>query len=636
MLTTRLSAAVAAAVLAAFATGAAGAARPADRIWTGTILTMDDAAPRAEAVAVRGGKIVAVGTRDSVLRLRGRKTEVIDLGGRTLLPGFVDSHGHVMGGGLQALSANLLAPPDGAVNSIAALQQSLRDWMAANADAVRQANLVVGFGYDNAQLKELRHPTRDDLDAVATDVPIVVIHQSSHLMALNSKALAVVGYAADSADPPGGVIRRRAGSREPDGVLEETAMFPALARLLPSVGPEGFKTFARAGARLWASYGYTTAQDGRTAPGAVKLLREVADEGGFDIDVMAYPDVMVARDLARAEYSATYRNRFRVAGVKLGIDGSPQGFTAWRDRPYYAPVGNYPRGYAGYGNVTAEQASEAVDWAFRNDLQILAHASGERAQDILIAAVEDATAQHGPRDRRATLIHGHFMREDQMDAYARLGVIPSLFPMHTYYWGDWHRDHTVGPALADNITPTGWAARRGLRFTSHHDAPVAFPDSMRILSATVTRRSRSGDIIGPQQRVDVPTALKAMTIWAAYQAREEATKGSIEPGKLADFAILSQDPTAIDPERLATLAVTETVKEGRTIYVRPAGARAAEAVGEGAAVLLRGYAGAGETRVIPGYRGPLPTATAHDAGCLSVALLDLGEAMAGGGRGTPR
>jgi hypothetical protein len=138
--------------------------------------------------------------------------------------------------------------------------------------------------------------------------------------------------------------------------------------------------------------------------------------------------------------------------------------------------------------------------------------------------------------------------------------------MHTFYWGDWHRDHTVGPALADNISPTGWCVQRGMKFTSHHDAPVAFPDSMRVLDATVTRRSRSGDIIGPDHRVDVMTALRAMTLWPAWQHFEEKTKGSIETGKLADFVILDKDPTAIDPETLDEIKVVETIKEGVTIF----------------------------------------------------------------------
>jgi hypothetical protein len=160
------------------------------------------------------------------------------------------------------------------------------------------------------------------------------------------------------------------------------------------------------------------------------------------------------------------------------------------------------------------------------------------------------------------------MREDQVDALQRLGIFPSLFPMHTFYWGDWHRDHTVGPANADDISPTGWVRKRGMMFGTHHDAPVAFPDSMRVLDATVTRRSRSGDILGPTHRVDVVTALKAMTIWPAWQHFEENDKGSIEAGKLADFVILSGDPTVVDPEMLDTLKVLATIKENRVVYER--------------------------------------------------------------------
>ena len=185
---------------------------------------------------------------------------------------------------------------------------------------------------------------------------------------------------------------------------------------------------------------------------------------------------------------------------------------------------------------------------------------------MLIGAVDTATGKFGQADRRPVLIHGQFLRQDQVEDYDRLGVFPSLFPMHTFYWGDWHRDRTVGPVAADNISPTGWVRARGMMFSSHHDAPVAFPDSMRILDATVTRRSRSNDIIGPDQRVDVITALKAMTLWPAYQHFEEDRKGSLEPGKLADLVILSEDPTAIDPELLDTIKVAETIKEGETIY----------------------------------------------------------------------
>ena len=612
----------------------AAAQEPAHRIWSGgTILTMNDAAMRAQAVAEKDGRILAVGSEAQVMAHRGPDTEVVDLAGRTLLPGFVDAHGHVMMGGLQALSANLLAPPDGDVTNIASLQQVLRDWVAANQAAVDKARLIIGFGYDNAQLAELRHPTRDDLDAVSSDYPILIIHQSGHLAVLNSKALEIAGISAASKDPEGGVIRRRAGSDEPNGVLEELAMFSALFKILPAIGADGFKAFARAGGELWARFGYTTAQEGRSSPDTVRIMREVAAEGGFAIDVVTYPDVLIDRDFIKAGVSPEYDQRLRIGGAKLTIDGSPQGFTAWRDQPYYKPVGNYPPGYSGYAAATAEQVFDAALWAAENDIQLITHANGERAMDLLIAAQRAAAARHPEAGTlRPVLIHGQFVRADQLDDFKALGVIPSLFPMHTFYWGDWHLQHTVGPEKGQNISPTGWVLERGMIFTSHHDAPVAFPDSMRVLDATVTRRARgSGVVVGPQHRVDVITALKAMTLWPAYQHFEETTKGSLEVGKLADFVILSADPTAVDPETLDTLAVTETIKQGRTVFrldVRtvpaaenPGFTRAMAALA-GASHAPRMIQPSAWSRVLAGHKAAVATA------CLSDLFLALSDGMA--------
>lgn len=544
-------------------------AQVADTIYRGgPIVTINDAQPVAEAVAVREGRIVAVGSEAAVLKWKGEKTRIIELQGGTLLPGFVDAHGHVMGGGLQALSANLLSPPDGNVTDIPSLQETLRVWIAENRESVEQVKFVIGFGYDPAQMIEQRHPTRDDLDVISTEFPIALVHQSGHLVAANSKALELGGITANTPNPAGGIIRRRPGTQEPDGVLEETAAFPVLLKLLAGVGADGASAFLKSGAELWASFGYTTAQDGRTMPNALPTLKGAAAAGQLKIDVVSYLDVLVDRDVIPREYSPNYRNRFRVAGAKLTIDGSPQGFTAWRDRPYYNPAGDYPPGYAGYPAATAIQVIDAIDWAFEHDIQLLTHSNGEAASDLLITGLRAATLKHGDGDRRPVLIHGQFLREDQVDAFQRLNVIPSLFPMHTFYWGDWHRDRTVGPKLAENISPTGWCVERGMKFTSHHDAPVAFPNSMRVLDATVTRRSRSGDIIGPEQRVDVMTALKAMTIWPAWQHFEETTKGSIEVGKLADFVILSQNPLEVDPESLDQIQVVETIKEDVSVFKR--------------------------------------------------------------------
>jgi len=385
---------------AALLSGAAVAQELADTIYRGgPIITIDDKAPRVDAVAVKDGRILAVGILSDVMQHQGEGTEVFDLEGRAMLPGFVDSHGHVVLGGLQALAANLLAPPDGDVTDIPGLVETLKAWAKANAETVASVNLIIGFGYDQSQLSERRHPTREELDRVSADVPIVIVHQSGHFGVANSRALELVGFSAETPDPHGGIIRRDAAG-EPDGVLEENAFFAALAALVRDLGADGFKAFARAGARLWASFGYTTAQEGRATPEVSKIVRSGASEGLFPIDVVVYPDVLVDRDYIAANVSETYENHLRIGGAKLTIDGSPQGFTALRDRPYYDPVGDYPPGYAGYASASMDQVVDAVDWAFKNKIQILTHANGEGASDMLIAAIGAATERYGAADRR--------------------------------------------------------------------------------------------------------------------------------------------------------------------------------------------------------------------------------------------
>ena len=553
---------------AAVAQPVATATGPADLIYSGgPIITVNDAAPMAEAVAVRAGRILAVGSRQQAEATRGPGTRMVNLEGRTMLPGFVDPHGHVVMVGLQAVGANMLAAPDGEANDIAAVIRILREWVGRNQAAVRRYNLIFGFGYDDSQIREGRHPTRDDLDQVSTEVPVLIIHTSSHLAAANSKALEVAGITAATPDPVGGVFRRREGSREPNGVMEENALFVGAAPLLGRLDEAAWLSMIRAGAEYYASFGYTTCQEGRAMGPAIAQLNAAAQRGLLPVDIVAYPDILGAADqLGGALHGRAYRNRLRIGGAKLSLDGSPQGKTAWLTRPYHVPPAGAPADYRGLQTAPTDATIEAVSRCFERNWQILMHANGDAAIDLMIAALREATRRHGPGDRRPVMIHGQTLRADQVDPVRELGIFPSLFPMHTFYWGDFHRDSVLGPERAENISPTGWLMSRGMMFTSHHDAPVARPDSMRVLSATVTRRSRTGDIIGPRHRVPVATALKAMTIWAAHQHFEEATKGSIEVGKLADFVVLSDNPMSVNPEALATLKVVETIKEGASIY----------------------------------------------------------------------
>lgn len=533
----------------------------------GDIITVNDAAPTVQALAVKDGRILAVGDKEDILKLRDSKTRIIDLQGKTLIPGFIDAHGHVFNSGIQALSANLLAPPDGTVIDIKDLQQALRSW--AEKPQNQQHGLILGFGYDDSQLKEGRHPTRQELDEVSKDLPVIIIHQSGHLATLNSKALALAGFTETSPDPEGGKIRREDDGKTPNGVLEETAFFGALLPMFAKLGDKENEVIFNAGMKLYARFGYTTAQEGRASSSAVKTMYELAKKNKLPIDVAAYPDIQIARDvIAPPYYSAQYMNGFRVAGAKLNLDGSPQGKTAWLTEPYFVPPAGQSKTYRGYPSMNDAQAAEYIELAHKNGWQLLTHVNGDAAIDQLLKGIAASEEKHGKPDRGFVAIHAQTARKDQVIAFQQLGIFPSFFPMHTFYWGDWHSDSVLGKERAQNISPTGWARELGMIFTSHHDAPVALPDSMRVYSATVNRISRTGRHIGPQQQISPLDGLKAQTLWAAVQYKEEQNKGSLETGKLADMVILSANPLKVKPETLADIHVEETIKEGNTVYRR--------------------------------------------------------------------
>lgn len=536
----------------------------ADTIYSGgKIITISDAQPTIEAVAVKDGKILAVGNADAVMKTAGENTRKVNLNGKTMLPGFVDSHGHAYAIGLQASTANLLPAPDGNGNSIADLQKLLSDWTANNKDVVERIGWIAGFGYDDSQLAEQRHPTREDLDIVSKDFPVIIIHQSGHLGVANSKALEIAAVTSETKNPKGGVFRRKVNSNEPNGVCEEYAFFYLLSKLATRFDNKINDALVIAGTNLLASYGYTTGQDGRSTGPGIEAMRRVAASGKLAIDLVSYPDILEVDDI---QPTMSYTDHFRIGGAKLTIDGSPQGKTAWLTKPYHVPPPGQDKNYTGYTAVNQQTVDEVTEKAYAHGWQILVHANGDAAIDSMISAMRAAKNIYPDVNNRPVLIHGQTLRHDQVGQLKELGIFPSLFPMHTFYWGDWHRDSVLGPERAENISPTGWVLEQGMMFGTHHDAPVALPDSMRVLSATVTRTSRTGVVLGPTHRVPVMTALKAMTLWPAWQHFEEDKKGSIEVGKLADFVIISQDPLTIAQEKLAEIKILETIKEDKSIY----------------------------------------------------------------------
>ncbi|HJD84360.1 amidohydrolase [Kitasatospora aureofaciens] len=534
-----------------------------------------EADPRPEAVAVKDGVIVHVGDhQEAVERWQGPRTQLRDLGGQALLPGFIDAHGHLGGIGLQATLANLLAAPDGDVTDIASLQEKLRAW--AKTPVGLLSKWIIGFGYDDAMLTERRHPTREDLDAVSTTRPVLAIHQSFHLGAVNSRGLQELGYNRATADPDGGVIRRQSDPfarpfGEPSGVLEETAFSPASEKATQGLPLTALAALFSKGVASAASFGFTTVQEGGATLQNLKALRDAAAVVPFKIDVVAYARADEATDSPEADpvgASQEYQRGVRAAGVKMYLDGSPQGRTAWLTEPYKERPEGTPEGYRGYPTIDDPKVVlNQVRTAYARGWQVLAHVNGDAAIDQFVEAVETATEEAGPGDRRTVAIHAQTAREDQVDDFARLGVIPSFFSMHTYYWGDWYRKTVLGPQRAATISPARWAVDRQMVYTSHHDAPVALPNSIAILSSQVTRRTRTDQVVlGPEQCVSALDAVKSITINAAHQYFEQDRKGSIEVGKLADLVILSANPLTIPPEEIKDITVAETIKQGTTIY----------------------------------------------------------------------
>ena len=542
----------------------------ADAIYFGgRVLTMNDAQPNAETVAVKEGKILAVGLRTAIEKLhKGRRTRLIDLAGKVLLPGFFDAHSHFSQVGLQAISANLLPPPDGPVKTIPQLQAALKEHLKTS-PAVKKYGIVIGFDYDDSQLVERRSPTRQELDAVSTELPVFIIHQSGHLGVYNSKALSIADITTDTANPQGGIIVREADGKRPSGVLGENAHFGALLKLLPKFTPEQGRELIQAAQNIYLANGFTTAQEGRADPSTLGLLQLAASSEKLKLDIVVYPDIIMNAEnpaLHGPLMSHKYTNGLRLGGVKLTLDGSPQGKTAWFTKPYFHAPAGQPDSYRGYPVLTDEQATKWVEEAYQNNWQLLVHANGDAAIDQFLRAVKTASTELPGNDRRTVLIHGQFLRANQVSELKKLGVFPALYPMHTFYWGDWHRQSVVGPERAENLSPTGWMYGNNMKFSIHSDAPITFPDSIRVLASAVNRTTRTGYVLGPSQRIDPLVALKAMTIWAAYQHFEEATKGSIEVGKVADLVILSDDPLTIRRTQLAEIKVVETIKGGKTVY----------------------------------------------------------------------
>lgn len=540
-------------------------AQTADLIFVGDhIITMD--ASQVNAVAVAGDRILATGDVDAIMPLATATTRVVELGERALLPGFIDAHGHFSAVARNTELLDLSPPPVGGIETIADLVQALRGYIERR--QIPSGATVSGFGYDDSLLAERRHPTREDLDLASTRHPIIIRHVSGHLLVANSLALEQAGISATSANPDGGVIRRQSDSREPNGVMEETAM-GAFAGSATAMSEAQLRELRTAAMTLYASYGITTIQDANVSPGYVEQMRAQAMSAPFPVDIVGY---VLANSLSDDELAAVvpepiYSNGYRLGGVKFTLDGSPQGRTAWLSEPYSeGPPGAAPD-YVAYPSYDPQAYLARMPDLVRRGVPVLAHANGDAAIELMIDGVEAAVAGGPLPDHRAVMIHAQLMRPDLLDRMQALHIIPSYYSVHPFFWGDWHR-LSFGEERASFISPVRATLDRNMAFTIHNDSPVVPPDMMRLVSITMNRETRSGYVLGPDQRATAAEALYAITQGAAYQYFEENEKGSITPGKRADLVILAKNPLLASPTALADIAIEETFARGESVFLR--------------------------------------------------------------------
>ena len=542
-------------------------AQTADTIYHhGSILTMAGKAPTyVEALAVKDGKIALAGSKDAALKLKGDATKVVDLGGKALLPGFMDGHGHFINALSLAGQANCYAAPFGPGDTKQGIIDALKKLIADK--KIPAGEVVMGYGYDDSIFPEDGKLTAADLDPHFPDNPVMVGHVSLHGAVLNSVALKKYNINATTETPPGGVIVRKPGGNEPEGLLMETAFLPIFANL-PKPSPEQIMQALMDGQKIYAAAGVTTAQEGATHLSDLQILQQGAKEKKLFIDVIAYPFMTEFKQVMRSNPPETfgkYTNGLKLGGIKVTVDGSPQGRTAHFTTPYLTGGPSGEKDWKGEPSFPEETIRQIVKGVYDAKVPLIIHCNGDAAIDTFLKVHEALLGDAKAGDHRTGIIHCQFVRKDQLDKIAAWKIIPSFYTEHTFFFGSTHIKNR-GKEQAYFLSPLKSALDRGITFANHTDFNVAPIDQLFVVWSAVNRVSREGEVIGPDERVCPYEALKAITCNVAYWYREEDRKGTLEAGKLADLVILDKDPLKVEPMAIKDIKVVETIKEGKTIY----------------------------------------------------------------------
>ena len=541
----------------------------ADTVYhNGTVITMNDESKFAEAVAVSDDTILAVGDFAKVKTFAHEKTRYVDLKGKTLLPGFIDAHSHILDTAFRALWVDVNSVPLGTVTGIADVIRLLKE----KAQITPEGEWIVGWGYDDSKIEEMRHLTVEDLNQVSTEHPVSISHISGWVTYHNSLALAKGDIAKGTPDSEYYRILHYPDG-EPTGTIE-SALCPIFSKI-PMAAGETFIKGLDIVSKRYAAKGCTTSQEGWfCSKKTVDLTREAMYENLFNVRLVLYPvgegDVYdTGKNELYPEFSSgEYLDKHKMlcmGAMKLTADGSIQARTACLSKPYYLCPADKP--FSGPCNHEQEWLNDRVLTFHKQGKQVAIHCNGDGAIEMAIIACEHAQKQYYREDPRFVFIHCQTARKDQLERIAKLKACISFFVTHTYFWGERHYAVFLGPERAMRLDPVREAMDLGINCTLHNDTYVTPIDPLLSVWSAVNRQTYEGRDLGKEEQgIDVYSALKAITINAAFQGFEENVKGSIEIGKLADFVVLEENPLEADEWKIKDLKITATIVGNKLVY----------------------------------------------------------------------
>jgi len=549
--------------------------------FNGDILTMKGKKPNyLESVLVNNGKIIFTGAKKKAIRLAGKNVQLVNLKGKTLMPGFIDAHGHFLAYGRNLLDCDLKG-----VKNIPELISRMKKHL----ENVPKGSWCVGMGYDPLILDEKRHPTASELDDISGDTPVLVVHVSGHGGSMNSSLIKNLNISSDTKNPVGGEFLRKSGTNEILGGMEETALIEVRGQR-PKAMPEDVRKIIKDASYDWAKSGQTTAMECGMGLGSddIDIVHYAINNNLLPIDLVVFAKESATDDLINAAYSIAgeyntpntidlasnllqsrpdldkrYINRVRLGGIKFWLDGNP--VNAWMSKEYAKPPVGRDEHFHGYRQISDSLLQSFFDKYWKTDMQINMHVLGDAASEQALKIIENTIKKQGMSDHRPVFVHGAYLRNDQILRIKKVGGIPSFLSISLYNSAD-ITEPLWGKERAENTNAAKSMIENGVTFTISHDAPISPPVLLPGVWEAVNRKTLSGKTLGENQKISPYQGLVAITRSAAYQIKEEKNKGTIEVGKLADFVILDKNPLKVNPIDIKDIQVFQTIKDGNSVY----------------------------------------------------------------------